>query len=92
MEFKLNNLLFLKRFYNLSNKKMAEILEIRPRQYSNIENGTSKLDHEKMALIAQTFKVEIQELYFEDLEKKAHDWFKCQLQKHPTFDKVGEGF
>jgi transcriptional regulator with XRE-family HTH domain len=68
---------------------MAEILKVRPRQYSNIENETSKLDDEKMALLAQAFNIEIQELYFEDLEKKTHKWFECQLQRQPTFNEVG---
>jgi hypothetical protein len=75
MNHKLNNLLFLQRFYDLSNKQMADILSIRLRQYSNIKNGNCQLDEQKMLLLAQHFEIEIKDLHFEDLQKITHKWF-----------------
>jgi transcriptional regulator with XRE-family HTH domain len=83
MELKLKNLHFLKRFYNVSSKKMAEILQVRSRQYSNIENGSCKLDENKMQLLSLYFNVALQSLLFEDLEKKMMDFFTeniCELE------------
>ncbi len=75
MDQKLNNLKFLKRFKNYSNQQMASVLDIGLRQYRNIENGSSQFDEQKILLIAEHFKVSVQDFLFLDLEKKAHGLF-----------------